>query len=311
MDQSDAAVAAVAAGQHGVFGLDQYVAVGGSRSRALRRCAWGVWDQRNHSVFRIAGSPATIEQRLMEAVLDGGPGAMVSHRAAAWLRGLSIRGGVPIELTVPRARVRPARGVIWHRSRDAHLAGVEILRGLPVTGTARTVLDLGAVDPSLVRPAMWDFMRSRRLSWPEVLGTLVDHSRRGRPGLGALRRVVDEHYWQVVGDSRTEDRAFEILADSGRVPLPERLVPVICADGVTVTPDFLWPAFGLILEIYGADHLLNESVQQIDAHRINQLEIAGFATLIYTGKMLRSPDRLICDVDSMLRSRGWSGELVM
>ena len=97
-------------------------------------------------------------------------------------------------------------------------------------------------------------MRSHGLTWGDLIGTLTDHSQRGRSGLGVLRRVVDQHYGQIAGDSHTEDRAFQILVDSGRVPVPERLVPVTCADGVVVTPDFLWSDYKLILEVFGVDH---------------------------------------------------------
>ncbi len=310
MDRVDAAMVAKARAQHGLVEMTQYVGLGGSRARALRRCEWGVWEQMYPTVFRIGGYPLTLDQRLMAAVLASGPGAVVSHRAAEWLWGVRIPGGVPLELSGPRPQMRKRSDTIWHRSRDLNLAGVSRVRGIPVTGLPRTLLDIGAVAPALVRPALWEGMRSHGLSWGDVLGVLVDHSKKGRRGIGALRAVVDEHYGQIAGDSRTEDRAFEILCDSQRVPIPERLIPVMCADGVEVTPDFLWPEYRLILEVFGADHLLNESVQQIDAHRINQLEIAGYATLVYTGKMLRkAPEQLVRDVASILSSRGWSGIL--
>ncbi|MFP3907948.1 MAG: hypothetical protein ACLFWR_13025 [Acidimicrobiales bacterium] len=309
MDLVDSAIASVAARQHSVFALGQYVELGGNRKRALRRCDRGIWKQVHHSVFRIHGSATTVEQRLMAAVLDAGPGALVSHRAAVWLWGIPVPGGVPIELSVPRARVRSHRGVIWHRPTDLELARPTVRSAIPVTGLARSIVDLGAVEPALVRRAVWEGMRTHGLTWGDLIGVLVDHGRRGRPGVRALRTVVDQHYGQIVGDSRTEDRAFEILVDSGVVPIPERLVPVTCADGVEVTVDFMWPAYGVILEIFGVDHLLNERVQQVDALRLNQLELAGYSTLVYTGKMLRSPDALVSDVASRLRTRGWSGVL--
>lgn len=311
MDEIDAAAARLASGQHGVLSLVQYRALGGNRKRALRRCEWGIWEQTHGAVFRIAGSPVTIHQRLMAEVLAAGPGAVVSHRAAAFLWDGPVRGGVPIEVSVGPNRQGATGGAIWHRSCDLELAAPESVDGIPTTGLARTLLDLGAVDRSLVRPFLWHARRVHGLEWADVIGVLMDHSRRGRTGLGALREVTDEHYGQIAGDSRTEDRAFQILVDSRRVPVPDRLVPVRCADGVTVTVDFMWPAYGVILEIYGAPHFFDERVQQLDAHRINQLELAGYSTLVYTGKMLRRPDHLVLDVAARLRQRGWPGSLLV
>ena len=304
VDAIDAAIATVAARQHSVFTLEQYVVAGGNRARAQRRCEAGIWERVYRTVFRIRGAAVTLDQRLMAAVLDAGPTAVVSHRAAAWLWGLGVPGGVPIELSVPRSRVRDHRGVIWHRSGDLDLAGITEIRGIPVTALARTILDLGAVSPRSVRRATWEAMRSHGLVWGDLIEVLVTHGKRGRPGIGVLRSVVDQHYGQIAGDSRTEDRAFEILVDSGLVPVPDRLVPVTCADGVEVTVAFMWPTHGVILEIFGADHLLNEHVQQVDAHRLNQLALAGYDTLVYTGKMLGSPDRLVREVLATLSARG-------
>ena len=178
----------------------------------------------------------------MGEVLAAGPGALVSHRSGVFLWDGVVPGGVPIQVTVPTHRRGATRGAQWHRSCDLELAASELRRGIPTTGLARTLLDLGAVDASLVRPFLWHARREHGLEWGDVLGIIVDHSRRGRTGLGVLRGVAEEYYVQLAGDSRTEDRAHQVLVDSGRVPIPDRLVRVTCADGVVVTVDFMWPA---------------------------------------------------------------------
>jgi hypothetical protein len=305
VDRTDGAIALLAASQHGAFGLHQLIELGGSGSLARRRCERRVWRLAARGVFVIAGAPATFEQRVMVAVLSAGPGALASHRTAARLWEVSGRMSVPVEITIPYGRKSNGTNGTVHRSRDLDLADPTARNGIPVTGLGRTVLDVAAVEPQRARPVMWQAMRTHGLTWHDLLRVLIGHSRHGRPGLGEIRRLINEHYGVIAGDSGTEDRAYQILVDSGRVPVPDRLVPVMCADGVEVTADFAWPELRAVLEIYGVDHMVNEQVQQADAHRANQIVLAGWSMLTYTGKMLRRPDQFIHDVEGMLRGQGW------
>jgi hypothetical protein len=306
--EMDRAVAVLAAEQHGAISVGQLRALGADRGLPSRRLKAGVWFRESHGVYVIAGSPATFEQRVMVALLAAGPGSVVSHRTAGVLWGLVRSATGPIEISVPRNRHHVQEGVVVHRSRDLHLARPVRREGIAVTGAARTLLDIGAVAPESVRRAVWRGLRSSVIAWPILLRTLVEHGRHGRGGVGALRRVVAEHYDQRATDSDTEDVAFEILVDSGRVPLPEKQVAVTCADGVEVTIDLGWPRYGALLEVFGVDHLTNEDLQHLDLHRRNQIELAGHRLLIYTGRLLeRQPDQFVRDVEALLQAGGWSG----
>ncbi|MFP3905959.1 MAG: hypothetical protein ACLFWR_02945 [Acidimicrobiales bacterium] len=306
MSDLDAAVARVARRQHGVFTLARLRSLGGTARVAQRRCERGSWRSVARGVLAVSGIPSSYEQRVMIAVLAMGDGAVASHRTAAKLWDIWPRAAAPIEISVPSHRSPRHRSITTYRSGDLELAEVQIRSGIPTTGPARTVLDLGAVAPDLAKAAMWRAMRSQDLGWEDLLRTLLDHSRRGRPGLGVLRALVHEHYGTIAGDSDTEELAYQILVDSGRVPIPERLVPVVCADGVEVTVDLGWPDHQALVEVYGVDHLRNESKIQIDLHRANQIILAGYELLIYTGKMLARPDQFVFDVETMLHRRGWT-----
>jgi hypothetical protein len=304
----DRAVAALAGEQHGAISHAQVMAFGADRGLPRRRTSAGVWRRAAHGVYVIAGSQSTFEQRAMVALLSAGPGAMISHRTAGLLWGLVGGKPGPIELSVPRGRHHPHEGVVVHRSRDLDRARTTRRQGIPVTGAARTILDIGAVDPDAVRPAVWRGLRDSVVAWPILLRTLIEHSRRGRSGIGPLRAVVAEHYGELATDSGTEDVAFEILADSGRVPLPDKQVPVVCADGVPVTIDLGWPRYRALVEIFGVDHLTNEDLQHLDLHRRNQIELTGQRLLVYTGRLLRKqPDQFVTDVEALLRGGGWCG----
>lgn len=269
------------------------------------RVASGRWVRATSGVYLISGTPRTFEQRVMVAALAGGPGTLASHRTALRLWGIGGSRSTPVEVSSPRPRHHDKGRWIRHRSRDLHLADPTTIDGIPVTGLGRTLLDIGAVEPPLVLPAVREAMRHHTLTWDELVRTLVQHAKRGRPGIGPLRRVVASHLEEEIGDSATEDLAFDLIVRSGLVPRPRRLVPVTCADGVRVTVDLGWPEHRCFVELYGIDHLTRTDRQHLDHHRINQIRLAGHHVLVYTGHMLRrQPDQFVSDVCTMLHRAG-------
>lgn len=310
VDGFDRRASDLAAAQHGLITTRQAADLGGDRNVVRRRVAAGHWRRRALGVYVVGGAPHTDEQDVMAAVLAAGVGAVASHRTAARLWGLVPRSERTIEVSVPVARRHDRSGVVVHRSSDLHLAAVTRISGIPVTGAARTLLDLGAVAPQRLRRATWAALRERVTAWDVLLRTCVRHGRRGRAGVGPLRALLAEHYGERTTDSTTEDVAFEILVDSGVVPVPDKQVGVRCADGVDVTIDFGWPRYGALLEVFGVDHLTDEDLVHLDLHRRNQIELAGHRLLIYSGRLLRrQPDQFVRDVALLLAAGGWSGDL--
>lgn len=305
MHRIDAEVVALARAQHGLVTTAQVKERGGTSTLVTRRCRAGHWEHIAPNVVRIGGAPVTFAQRALAAVLSVGGDAAVSHRTASVLAGMMPAVAVPIEVTIGHGRSIRRRGVIVHRSRDLDLADVRLIDGIPVTGPARTILDLGAVAPSRVGRAVNAARRRGLIEWDDLLRCLVAHARPGRRGVGPLRAVVAAHYEDLHTDSTTEDEAYEILMASGAVPRPVSQFPVVCADGVEVTIDFAWPEYGVLLEVFGVDHLTNEPLQHLDLHRRNQIELAGYGLLVYTGRLLRrQPDQFVHDVRAMLGGRG-------
>ncbi|QGG95643.1 hypothetical protein [Actinomarinicola tropica] len=214
MGEIDRRVGDLAAEQHGVVTRAQVLELGGDRDLPSRRVASGLWRRAATGVFVVNGVPASFAQRVLVAVLAAGPGALASHRTAAALWGFTSEAD-RIEVSIPAGRVHRGAGVSVHRSRDLAIAAPVRLRGIPVTGAARTLLDLGAVAPAAVRRAVWTALRQRATAWDVLLRTLTAHARPGRRGITTLRAVVAEHYGERVTDSVTEDVAYEILVDSG------------------------------------------------------------------------------------------------
>src|SRR5688500_774796 len=84
--------------------------------RALER---GLLDPLHPNVARLPGSPRTAAQRVHAAVLAAGPGAMASHRSAAFLWGVPRPEDEEVDVLLPvRSRRADVRGAAIHRPRD-------------------------------------------------------------------------------------------------------------------------------------------------------------------------------------------------
>ena len=221
--------------------------------------------------------------RWMAAVLACGPGAVLSHRAAAALWGM--RGGTPIEVIVPTAKHR-RKGIQIHRAtlpedeRTTH-------RGIPVTTVPRTLLDLSAVlQGHDVRSALRQAEQLRladRLSLPDLIARYPR-----RAGVPALRAALQELALGArIVRSELEERFQAFLINAG-LPLPKTNMLV---EGFEV--DCVWPEHRLIVELDGhATHAPIHAFER-DRARDRRLEAAGWRVIRVTWRQLIEEPHLV------------------
>ena len=172
----DRRLAPIWARQHGLATHEQVTAAGGTQRIVHARLVAGRWVRVGAGVYRLAGVTVTWKQRALAACLIAGPGAVVSHRSAAVLFGVSGFRPGPLEITVPPGRGNRNPLAKVHR---AEVAGVT-KDGIPVTKPARMIADLArTVSDELLEEAVDDVL-CRRLVRLDQLG--------GGP---RLRRVLD------------------------------------------------------------------------------------------------------------------------
>ena len=277
------AVAAMARARHGLVRRDDLRAIGMTDREIDGWIGVGRLERLHQRVYRLAGAPASPEQRLLAAVMAGGPDAVASHRSAGWLWRLVDDLDV-VEVTVPRdgRRIR-LDGIVAHRSSDLTELDGSTRRGVPVTNPLRTLVDLGAVCPRwVVREALERALTARLVT---VLGAdaAVDRvARKGRNGVGVLRRVLDD---RALGN---KPAASELEARMARLfrthALPTAAFQhVVCdADRFVARVDWAYPELKIAVEVDGwASHGTPIALQR-DLARQNDLVLLGWTVLRFT-----------------------------
>ena len=192
----------------------------------------------HRGVYAIGHTAPSLLAAYMAAVLAGGPGTVLSHRAAAYLLRL-LRGLAPApEITVPSTAERRRPGIVIHRVRALHPRDVCVVDGIPVTIVPRVLVDLA---PSL-KPA--DLTRACHKAWvhhrvtPEMVEACIARNPH-KPGAAKLRRALGTD----VTLSTLEDLFLALLKAHG-LPLPRTNLDV-AGDKV----DCHWEQAGLTVEL--------------------------------------------------------------
>jgi hypothetical protein len=218
----------------------------------------------------------------MAAVLAGGPGAVLSHRAAGDELALTTWNGRP-SITVPKWRPSTDRIEIHTSALPAD--EITNLDGIPITTVARTLFDLASVlDPVRLLNAVEE-AEKRGLSSPLSLpATLERHA--GERGAARLRRVLADAGYGVA-DGELELAFGDFLAERG-LPLPETNAWIQVGDR-SYKPDRLWRRERLIVELHSARHHGTTPAITRDATRDRRLLLAGWRVIHVTWAQLHSP----------------------
>ena len=265
----------LAARQHGVVSRAQLTAMGFGRGAIGLRIERGRLHRLHAGVYAVGHTSLTDQGRFLAAVLVGGLGAALSHRAAAAHWGILRSRIGDVEVTSTRRR-RSRPGLRVYRS---YLPPDEIttLDGIPVTTVPRTLLDLaGIVPPGQLARAVNE-AEIRRL-WDSL--SLVDllHRHPRRPGAAAIRAVLGGS----AGITRSDlEDAFLPLLRSAGLPRPATNV-WLNVSGRWIEADCLWRKQRLIVELDGRATHANRRAFETDRARDRALTAAGWRVVRIT-----------------------------
>jgi hypothetical protein len=290
----DARIARLAATQHGVFSRAQAVAEGAARSFIQHRLAARRWELRHPGIYAVAGTPAAWRQQLMAACLAAGDGARASHRAAGAVWRLPGGSEEIMELSVPKERRVRLRGVLVHRAAGLIPADVTVVDAIPVTTATRTLIDLAAMIPGdTLEEALDDALRRRLTSVPRLRWRLNGLGRRGRPGTGTLRALLEARTGgEAVPESVIETRLLRVLREAG-LPAPVCQYEIRDRGRVLARVDAAYPEIRLAIEVDGYRWHSGRARWERDLARRNALTARGWRIIHVTWSDLENrPDRI-------------------
>jgi predicted transcriptional regulator of viral defense system len=289
--------------QNGVVTLEQLEAHGLSRRAIHDRERVGRLHRIHQTVYSL--TPRVMTQRgvFMAAVLACGPGAVLSHRSAAYIWGLVDSWEAPIDVTAPNRRGRSPDGVAAHRDGSLQSIDKTTRYGVPCTTVARTVLDYAGIEPEeKVRKAIAQGEILKVLDKAKVRA-LLRRSRRRR-GVARLRLILDSIHPQTKRSKSELERLFLEMCARHEVPEPGVNVWLAAPDGNRYEADFLWREQRLIVEADSRRFHDTDSAFVADRKRRQQLELAGWRVSQCTWEEVeREPRRLAATVRALIAQR--------
>lgn len=262
------------------------------------------------------GAPAELANRCRPYV-DLLPGAVLSHATAAKLYGLALPRRLAEEPVLHLSR-RPGqglprrRGVVGHRL-DLSAAETDVIHGLPVTGIARTWLDLAGMlsteelivtGDQIVSEHRRTFGPPRRALVPlEELQIFID----GKKHAASIRncRAAMEHI-RVGVDSPPETLLRLMLARDPELPAFTPNTPLCDDRGVPrVWSDLGCREFRICLEYDGAHHLTPEQQAKDHFRDLKTAELGWVQVKISKMDLNQGQHRVAAKVRRGLLMAGW------
>lgn len=262
--------------QYGLITRAQATAAGLTSRQIETRIKSGAWVRVHRGVYRSAAVAPGWETGLLSACLTSG--GLASHRCATTVWRLGIYHEPRPEIQIDRRCRRRVPGVIVHESTQWALREETVIRGIPVTGINRTLLDCGAVvTVRRLERLVESAIRQRLTTWPDLVRTLSRHSRKGRDGCGKLRTLLEMRLGdQTVPLSDFSRLISNLLVDNG---LPEPVLEhrILAADGSFIMQaDLAWPLRKKAWELDGLAFHFGRTERERDNRKRNRAKAEGW-----------------------------------
>jgi hypothetical protein len=218
----------------------------------------------------------------MAAVLLGGPGAVLSHRAAGAHWGL-CRNTAGIDVTAVRKR-RARPGIDFHRSslppdeRTIH-------DGIPITTVPRTLLDLATTLDARQLERAINEAEIKRL-WDELSLDDLLHRYPRRSGTKNVRAALRKRRAGITIIKSDLEELFLDFAEKAGLPRPETNVYV-----EDLEVDCVWRKQRVVIEVDGWETHKTRAAFERDREKSRSLQAAGWRCVPVTYLQLRHASR--------------------
>jgi very-short-patch-repair endonuclease len=288
--------------QHGAIGRHQLSALGITPARRRTLLHRGILVESIGDSFGLFDAPRSREHLASAATLAWGGRGVVSHRTAAWLWDTwEPQDDEPIEVSVGgrRHHMTSDEGVVFHTPRDHHNLAPIRRRGLRVTIPSRTIIDCAAVEPAATRSLIERMLLAGHVSRDRLVAAVAQHSRRGRAGIGPVRRVLrDWPYSDHVAESVLELRMQTLLHNT---PFDHYVTQLEIGP---YRVDFAWVDERIVLECDGWGKVDSPEYFEKAARRDSYLQTEGWIVLHFTwGEITRRPNHVVKEIRRAFRHR--------
>jgi very-short-patch-repair endonuclease len=185
-----------------------------------------------------------------------------------------------------------------------HVDDVTILRSVPITSVARTLVDLAAVLPAQVVERAMHEAEVLRLFDARKLQEALARAPTAR-GTRRLRAMLAESSPGMTR-SALEER-FLALCRATRLPLPRLNLHIPTRQGL-LEVDAYWPSVRLIVELDGEASHLTSRAFHTDRRRDTALAAEGYLVMRFTSqRVARDPEGIRTELARVFALRSSSG----
>lgn len=252
----------------------------------------------HRGVYAVGHQQLRARAHTLAAVLAAGPGAVASHRDAAWLHGLRPGGHARSDVTTTRRGATSTPAIAVHRTTVLPPEHVTTVDGIPTTTVARTLVDLADhLAPDHLAKAVSEAERLQRFDLHALHEAMNRTEHRNGPGHARLRAVLADLATHGTDDDHSKlERRFADLIRRTDLPRP-RLNHWI--DGLEV--DAVWPGHGIAVELDSWEFHRHRRAFQRDREKANTLTANGWTVLRYTHRDLTTrPDQVVAQLRTLL-----------
>lgn len=221
---------------------------------------------------------------------------VLSHLTSASLLGLVEDELLPVEVTTSsRSLKAPCDRVLVHRVTQLEQRDIKVVNGMRTTTPVRAILDLAGSLPRHRFEFVLDEARRRRLVAERPLREALDRlGRRGRPGIKALRSILDSGELQRPVPGSPFERRFIQFLERRRLPMAERQFVIEDQDGTFAAKvDFAYPDLKVAIECDGRKHHFGVGDWENDVVRRSKLAALGWLVIHISWHMLvHQPDEV-------------------
>ena len=294
--------------QAGIASRQQLLRDGTNRMTIVSKLKSGQWRQVHHGVYMTFPGELSRRAELWAAVLYAGRGAILSHKTAAEILGITDSRSTSIDVTVPAPRrVQAPQGVTIHSSSVAYPQWRPFPGYPPHTFFDETVIDLVDAAEHLDDAIGWVAgALGRRLTKTPFLMAAMSTRKRLR-----WRGQVTEFLETAAGGSEStlEYRYDRDVVAAHGLPAADKQAVFTKANGRKGRRDRAYVEYQLLVELDGKQYH-DEDRRGEDQGRDNHAAAAGNATIRYGWRdVTLGACESAAQLYAALRQRGYRGSI--